>query len=311
MTGINLSQNYRILYIEDSNDYFNIMKNELKNLLHCELVHSETLEQASGLITDSLFDIIFMDYKLPDGNGYDFLLKLRRMHLDIPIIFMTDRQNEALGIKAVGNGAFDYLVKEQLSHTVILSMISNTLQKADIKREVENAQNRIAMISRKDDLTKLDNRKCFEDELSSEIAKSRRYQLPLSILIVDFDNFKQFNQEYGYDTGDDVLTKSAAIIQSMVRGTDTVCRYGGEEFGIVLPNTGLNGAKILAERIKDRISQNEFKTQTLSLNLTVSIGMASYLTKNGKINKNFINQALDALTEAGKEGGNRVKAIIQ
>ena len=128
-----------------------------------------------------------------------------------------------------------------------------------LTREVKDARNRIVLISRRDYLTKLFNRACFEQEIESETLRAKRYETKLSILIVDFDKFKQINQTHGYDTGDVILTTSAALIQSMVRDSDVVCRYGGKEFGIILPNTGLNGAKILAQRIRKRIADHEFE----------------------------------------------------
>ncbi|MCP4021419.1 MAG: GGDEF domain-containing response regulator [Desulfobacteraceae bacterium] len=310
MSGINPAQRYRILYVEDSNEYFSILENALKNIIVCDLLQARTINGAYNSIAQSLFDIIFLDFKLNDGSGFDLLIKLTGMHLDIPIIFVTDKPNENLGVKAIANGAFDYLLKEEISHSSLLSLISSTLQKVGIIREVESAQNRIAMIARKDELTKLFNRRCFEDEIHTETAKSKRYNHPLSILMIDFDHFKKLNQTYGYDTGDAVLRKSAAIIQTFVRGTDKVCRYSGEEFVIILPNTSLDGAQILAERIKDSIGHHEFKYDSKTLNLTISIGISSYLSNDGKLNTGFIKQALDALTSATQEGGNRVKTTI-
>ena len=160
---------------------------------------------------------------------------------------------------------------------------------------MEDARNRITLISKKDYLTKLFNRGCFEQEIESETKKAKRYNTELSILIVDFDKFKIVNQKYGYDTGDIILTTSAALIQSMVRDTDVVCRYGGEEFGIVLPQTDLNGAKILAQRIKKKIADYDFEKDSDIIKLTVSVGIALYdSTKDTNIGI-FIKKALKAV----------------
>ena len=192
----------------------------------------------------------------------------------------------------------------------ILYIIYGTLEKTKITREVEDAQNRIVMISQKDYLTKLFNRRCFEQELTSEISKAKRYKLPLSILILDFDKLGAINENHGYVTGDTILTTCAALIQSMVRNNDVVCRYGEEEFGIVLPNTALNGARMLTERIRKKIADYEFGKDSNVLKLTVSIGIVSYVPKTDTDFPALVKKALDALTSAMDQGGNRIKTFI-
>ena len=139
-----------------------------------------------------------------------------------------------------------------------MAIVFNALQKSRILEQVEHSQNRINTIARTDELTKLQNRRCFEQALEKEMAKTQRYQTPLSIMIIDFDHFKHLNEKFGYEEGDRILTVSAALIEGMARELDIVCRYGGEEFGIVLPNTGLEGARILAERIRKKLAGHDF-----------------------------------------------------
>jgi len=309
-SGLDENRFYKILYVEDSAEDFNIISHFIKSVIKCELAQAKTLEQAIELIADSRFDLIFIDHLLPDGTGFDLLSRLKRMRSDIPVVFTLDKPNTDMGPEAVSKGAFTYFVKEEFSSGNILSIIHGTLQKARITREVEDAQNRIVMISRKDTLTKLFNRRCFEQELESETSKAKRYKIPLSILIVDFDQLGAINETHGYDTGDTILTTSARIIQSMVRNNDVVCRYGEEEFGIVLPNTALNGARILAQRIRKKIADHEFKKDSIALNLTASIGIASDDPETDEDYFVLVKKALDALTSAMEQGGNRVKTFM-
>ncbi|MCP3873785.1 MAG: diguanylate cyclase [Desulfobacteraceae bacterium] len=301
---------YKILYIEDSDEDFNIFNHFIKRILNCALVQAKTLDQGKDLIASSKFDLAFIVHKLPDGTGFDLLSRLNQMRSDIPVIFTLDKRNVHLGPEAVSKGAFSYYIKEEISSANILSIIYSTLQKAKTTQEITDAKNRIVMISRKDYLTKLFNKRSFEQALESETSKAKRYSIALSILIVDFDNFKSINKIHGYDAGDIILTNSAALIQSMARDSDVVCRYGGEEFGIVLPNTSLNGAKMMAERIRKKIENHEFQKDSLVIKLTVSIGIASYVPDTDTHYSSFIKRALDALRSAMDDGGNTTKTLI-
>ncbi|MBU1342141.1 MAG: GGDEF domain-containing response regulator [Proteobacteria bacterium] len=303
-------QTYRILYVENSDEDFSIFNHLMKSVITCTLIQAKTLEQSLERIAGNRFDLIFIAHLLPDGTGFDLLSRLNRMRSDIPVIFTMDKAHLHKGPEAVSKGAFTYFIKEEISSANILSIIYSTLEKAKITQDVEDAQNRIVMISKKDPLTKLYNRQCFDQELESETSKAKRYNTALSILIVDFDHFNTLTQTHGHETGDAILTTSAALIQSMVRNNDVVCRYGGEEFGIVLPNTALNGARMLAERMRKKIANHEFKKDSTLLKLTVSIGIAPYIPDTDTSCSLLVKRALDALTSAMEQGGNTVKTLI-
>ncbi len=303
---------YQVLYIEDSNEDFNIFSHFIQGVIHCTLYQARTLEEAFGLISEKRIDMIFINDILPDGNGFDLLLKLNRLRSDIPVIFTLEKHSLHKGPEAMAKGAFTYFAKEKISAQHIFCILHNTLKKARITREAEDAQNRIVTISRKDFLTRLYNRQCFEQELESEISAAKRYHTPLSILLLDFDRFKEtVNKAYGYETGDAILTTSAVLIQSMVRNNDMVCRYGGEEFGIILPNTALNNAGLLAERIREKLAGFRFEAGTTPLRLTVSIGIAAYDHTLAMAFHDLTKNALHALASAMDSGGNKVKIFIQ
>ncbi|MCP4671895.1 MAG: diguanylate cyclase, partial [Desulfobacula sp.] len=273
-------------------------------------VQAKTIEHGIELIADSKFHLIFITYSLPNGTGLDLISRLNQLRADIPVIFTVNKTKIHQGAKAIAKGASAILAKEDISSKTILSIIDNTLKKAKLSRQIENARDRITLISKKDYLTRLYNRGCFEQETESEALRAKRYNTELSILIVDFDKFKKVNKNYGYDAGDVILSTSAALIQSMVRDSDMVCRFGGEEFGIVLPNTDANGARILARRIQKIIADHEFEKDSNILRLTVSIGIASYNSKTDTTSGILIKKALDALATAAKEGGNQIQTTI-
>jgi two-component system cell cycle response regulator len=306
----NKENTFKLLYIEPSDEDFGIFNHFIKGALNCELSKAKTIEGAVELIAGTKFDFIFMAHLLADGTGLDLLARLNKIRSDVPVIFALNKPDAHLGPEAVTKGAFNYFIKEEVTCEGILSIMSTTLARAQITQEVEDARTRVVMISRKDALTRLYNRQCFEKELESEAARARRYQTALSIMIVDFDKFKAVNKAHGYDTGDAALTTSAALIQSMVRGDDRVCRYGGEEFGIVLPNTAINGARILADRIRNKIAGHDFKKGSTILKLTVSIGIASYVPETDTSFAILVRNALSALDTALENGGNKVQTFI-
>ena len=302
------SQNiHNILCVQGNDEDFSIFNHAIKAAARCSLTQAKSVAQGLELVYRHSFDLIFIDYTQPDGTGLELLAKLNRIRSDIPVIFTMDAPYAHKGPEAVSKGAFAYLLKEGLSSTQMLSIIRNTLEKASLTREVEEAQNRIVMISQKDYLTRLLNRRCFEQELETELSKAKRYRTDLSVLLIEFDAFQAINESHGFDTGDQVLAASATIIQGMVRNNDVVCRYGTEEFGIILPNTDLDGAGMLAGRIRKKIAGFDFEAADGRLNITVSIGLAAFDNRTDTTFSHLVKKGLDALAAAVENGGNTVK----
>jgi two-component system cell cycle response regulator len=160
-----------------------------------------------------------------------------------------------------------------------------------------------------DSLTGLYNHNFFYTRLEEEFNRALRYNTTLSIIMMDIDDFKKINDTYGHRTGDMVLKEMANVIRKLVRKTDVVSRYGGEEFAIILPHTNLEGAEEEADRIRENILKHEYpglSKQTIS----VSLGVAAYAQKGAIINSgDLVNLADTALYEAKRSGKNRVVAL--
>ncbi|GAB6100724.1 hypothetical protein JCM16358_26030 [Halanaerocella petrolearia] len=171
---------------------------------------------------------------------------------------------------------------------------------------IENARiyNQMKNMAIRDGLTKLYNHSYFQDRLGKEIKKSNRYKRDLALLMLDIDNFKNFNDTYGHQAGDEVLRSIAQVLEDNVRGADLVARYGGEEFAIILPETDELGAYQMGQRVNDLVREENIKYNDLELNVTVSIGVAIYQFDQSK--KEFINQADQALYEAKDRGKDRI-----
>lgn len=307
----------QILYVTGSKEEFDIFRQYLKEGLNCILYQAETIAQAKQIISAREMDLIFIDHLLSDGPGLDLLADLHRRKFDTPIIYTLNKAHVKIGAKAIVQGAHNFFIKEKLSTQNIQAILWETLERSRLTKQIKDARQRIVLMSIRDHLTRLYNRQYFDQTLNTEMDKARRYQFPLSILMVDFDKFKTLNLAHGYETGDQALRSSAALVKGMVRNLDMVCRYGGDEFGILLPNTGLEGAKLLARRILKGICSHGVEINGTPFPLTVSIGITSHTGTSPYQDQgqgqgqgqDLVKQALKAAAMASQKGGNTIQLL--
>jgi diguanylate cyclase (GGDEF)-like protein len=169
------------------------------------------------------------------------------------------------------------------------------------------AQSALEQLATRDGLTGLANRRCFDDTLHAEWSRAQRQQQPLSLLMVDVDNFKAYNDANGHLGGDECLKRIATAVASEMRANDLVARYGGEEFAVILPNQSLKGAAIVAERIRCRVEQLQVPNRLAPTgHVTVSIGAATALAGPGNDASQLVAIADAALYRAKHMGRNRI-----
>ncbi|MBW2135705.1 MAG: GGDEF domain-containing protein [Deltaproteobacteria bacterium] len=162
----------------------------------------------------------------------------------------------------------------------------------------------IKSLAIRDSLTGLFNPRYFWEVLGKEVKRCRRYGCRLSLLFLDLDNFKVINDQHGHPVGDKILQELSNLLKSFVRCTDLICRYGGEEFVILLIQTPKRKAAFLAERLRQTITQAPFKIKDLEIPLTVSIGVADLTEKMDP--EELVQNADSAMYRAKQSGGNRV-----
>lgn len=169
------------------------------------------------------------------------------------------------------------------------------------QRDLLEANERLGALATLDGLTQIRNRRAFEERLTEEVARARRYETPLALLLVDIDHFKPFNDAFGHLAGDAVLCSVAAILRETLRETDLPARYGGEEFAIILPDTSPDDAWALAERVRWAIAREPWRERAI----TVSVGVASFgaTVATGRA---LVGEADRALYRSKDEGRNRV-----
>lgn len=181
--------------------------------------------------------------------------------------------------------------------------------------KINETQQKLIALASIDDLTQLYNRRYFFERFNQEMERSKRYERPLSCIIMDIDFFKRVNDSFGHLTGDQVLTNISHIVKKNCRQSDLAARYGGEELIVLLPETEVTGAMIIADRIREMIEQHRtVDARGMVIGVTVSMGVASLNgmeLQNLDNNERIIQYADDALLQAKQNGRNRIELYRQ
>lgn len=189
---------------------------------------------------------------------------------------------------------------------MLLSLIADRTEEVRLQHELEDKQKELELLASHDSLTGLKNRRLALQLLEHEIERARRYRLPLCVLMIDIDHFKNVNDTYGHLVGDEVLRQFARILERNSRAVDIVGRYGGEEFVVGMPETGLDGALVFAERLRQSVEKHEFViTPKLTLRITCSIGVTQGEPETLDLDT-LLALSDKALYQAKHDGRNRV-----
>ena len=248
-------------------------------------------------------DLILLDVRMPDMDGYETCRRLKSMAetADIPLVFLTARIETEDEFKGLELGAIDYIAKPIIPQ-IVRARIQNHLT---LKRQ----RDLLANMSMIDGLTGIANRRRLDDHMDQELRRSLRNKTPLSLLLMDIDDFKAYNDTYGHARGDDCLRAVAhAIRDHLRRPSDLVARYGGEEFAVVLPDTPLDAASQLAEKIRAGVeSLNIAHPKSRAAHyVTVSVGAATTTEERGLTKAQLIEAADSQLYASKRAGRNRV-----
>jgi diguanylate cyclase (GGDEF)-like protein len=249
-------------------------------------------------------DIILLDIVMSGMDGYAVIMELKKSGVtkNIPVIFITSLNYEGDEERGLSLGAVDYITKP-FSQAIVKLRLANQIKMLEQLRVNER-------LSMYDQLTDLPNRRSFEIRLKDEWGRAMREQTLISVLVLDIDNFKNYNDTYGHQQGDAALQSVAkALLKSLKRSGDFAARWGGEEFIVLLPNTDSQGAAEVAEDIRECIEEIEIATHNKpATRITVSIGVNTYSQGIGRggSKDEFISGADMALYDAKNQGRNRV-----
>lgn len=250
-------------------------------------------------------DLILLDVGLPDMDGLEVCRQLKAMPrlAPVPVIFLTSQSSPDAEVEGLTAGGIDYITKP----------VNPPILKARVHNHIELKRSRDALerMARLDGLTGLANRRTFDDMMAREWRRLARVGHPLSVIMMDVDNFKQFNDTYGHAEGDVCLQQVArAAAGALQRPADVVARYGGEEFIALLPDTTLVGAIAVAEAIRAAVSGLKIPHagSTCADHVTLSLGVASAVPQPDGVPKPLIEAADEQLYAAKSAGRNRVMA---
>ncbi len=258
-------------------------------------------------LLSSPVDIILCDLEMPRIDGFKFLnmLKSRPDLQDVPVIILTGMIDRERKIKGLELGASDYITKP-FDHEELVARVKIHLKIKKLQDELKRSNELLLELSNTDHLTGLFNRRYMMDALEKEVQRSARRGGNLSLIILDIDHFKLVNDNFGHLQGDVVLQKVALQLQGELRNYDCAARYGGEEFVAILPDSTLQEALFVAERIRLAIAGTRFSGTLAEVLLTASLGVASFSPDLTVGVDGFIKRADDALYRAKANGRNRV-----
>ncbi len=272
------------------------------------LLIEASAERALEMVKYESFEVIITELKLPDMDGLDFMEKAKQIAPGTDIIVMTGFPSLESAIKVIGLGVVDYIIKpikmEQIKNVVEKALSKRLMREKALKTELYKK------LSELDGLTEVFNHRCLQEILKTEIARAKRYGRRLSLIILDVDHFKIYNDKNGHPMGDLALKKIASILKTSLRESDFVARYGGEEFGLILPDTPLEGARNIAEQLRVKVEKTKFEGEKNmpKKRLTISLGIATY-PQHAIYREDLIYKADQALYQAKIKGRNRVSVF--
>ncbi len=315
-----LNKPVRILVADDDESLRSVLKQVL-SMEGYEVTLTASGEEALAAFNKEPCSLIITDIRMGKMSGIMLLQEVKRLRPDTQVIIITSNATLDTAITAIQNGAYDYLIKPFEDIALVSSVARRAIEKIrlteenkslleKLKRkneELEYVNKTLKELTIRDGLTGLYNHRHFQETLALEISRSKRYAKTFSLVFLDVDFFKQYNDTHGHLQGDVVLVGLSNLLSDGLRKSDVAARYGGEEFVLLLPETSKEHAFILAENIREKIAAHPFpgrETQPQGM-VTVSIGIAVF-PEDGNDSSTLLHHADEALYQAKNAGRNRV-----
>jgi diguanylate cyclase (GGDEF)-like protein len=224
-----------------------------------------------------------------------------------PVIMLTSHRDTNTKVRGLELGASDYITKP-FEPAEMVARLRVHLQIKELQDELRRSNQLLLELAQTDPLTRLCNRRHFDDKLEVEINRCYRGGKPIALIMADIDHFKRINDHYGHQAGDDSLVRVADLLLEELRTYDLAARYGGEEFCLILPETDLKAAVEVAERIRHKTESIKFDAPMEQEKLTISFGVAAFENRRGTVDE-LIRLADEALYLAKNTGRNRVQTM--
>jgi len=273
----------------------------------CNITEVETVDAALEILNKTIFDIILLDYNLPQRNGIDLLLELKVMpnHKDLAVIMMSTSKADDLALNSINAGAQDFLVKTEINVFRLQRAILSAQARACLENELIQSHQRTKELAEHDSLTGLSNRYFFDNHLNREIQCHKESNNKIALLLIDLDHFKYVNDNYGHDVGDQLLIEVAKRIKGVLRKNELLARLGGDEFSVTLTNLhDIADANRIGERINEALLA-PFEINNKSFISAASIGISVYPNDSANA-KELFKYADIAMYRSKHNGRNQV-----
>jgi two-component system cell cycle response regulator len=295
----------RILIVDDRRSSYQRLKDGLasEHEVEVEADPNEALFRAA----EGGYDLMIVSLGLENFDALRLCSQVRSLDRTraMPVLAIAEAEDNARLMRGLEIGINDYLVRPIDKNELLARVRTQVRKKRYTEKLRDNVQLSIEMAIT-DVLTGLHNRRYMESHLATLVEQATARGKPLTLLILDIDFFKAINDTYGHDAGDDVLREFAHRLKKSIRGIDLACRYGGEEFVVVMPDTDMTVATMVAERLRRRIASEPFKIAQGEKVVTISVGIAALGTDD--VPATVLKRADQALYRAKHEGRNRVVA---
>ncbi len=264
-------------------------------------------EEALAILEERQVDVVITDIMLPGMDGLELTDTIKKDY-NIDVIVLTGYSGDYSYEEAISKGASDLVFKPVRFEELILRL-KRVLKERKLTNERLQMLEKLKKLSITDGLTNLYNSRHFYNLLKTEVDRSKRYNHPLSMLILDIDHFKDYNDSYGHLEGDTVLVRLGQVIRLLLRKMDSAYRYGGEEFTVILPETASEEALTVAQRIRKAVKEIVFTPKPgEEVSITISIGMTTYSPPEDLTV--FIQRADKALYGSKEGGRDKVSVLL-
>ena len=310
----------RILVVDDEKTIREIVSQVLTDEGH-EVTAFPSGEEALASFRDNPYPLVITDIRMDGMSGLDLLKEIKVIRPETQVVLITGYASLDSALTGMRAGACEYLVKPFEDVGLIASVADSAIKKTHLletnrglidtlknnNENLERVNQFLKEQASRDGLTRLYNHRHFHESLAGEINRSSRYNHIFSLIFLDVDLFKQYNDTHGHLMGDRLLRELGEVLAEQLRKTDLVARYGGEEFMMILPETDKENARRVAEKIRKTIEEHSFPSSEKQSNgkITVSMGVAAF-PEDGKDSATLIQNSDRALYEAKHKGRNRV-----
>ncbi|AFY69861.1 response regulator receiver modulated diguanylate cyclase [Thalassoporum mexicanum PCC 7367] len=318
-------EDFNLLIVDDNEMNRDVLRRHLVRQGYQQILAAENGKEALEMLSGHNFDLILLDIQMPQMNGYELLayLKADLKLSHIPVIMISAVDEIDSVVRCIEMGAEDYLHKP-FNRVLLKARTSACLEKKRLRdqeeiyrQQLEEANKKLAevnqqleQLSKLDGLTGIANRRYFDDAIAKAWSIAVAEKQTIALIIFDIDFFKQFNDAYGHQAGDECLKQVARVAQRTIkRPHDVVARYGGEEFVVILPNTPLSGAEKLARELRQDVEnlQINHAYSAASMYVTISLGVTAVLAGGDRGYSEIIANADKALFLAKQQGKNQVQ----